>query len=81
MAFCSYSRLLNQPATICGQSSDYPGQVECVTLKDCTTDVTGHLATFKLSTDEGVATEMKLLLVRAGKILCETIPASSSLKR
>ena len=42
-------------------------------LKDCTKDVIGpgigHLASFKLSSDEGVGTEMKLLLARAGKYL------------
>ncbi len=67
MAFsCSYSRLLDQPGP-CGLSGDYPGQVECVPLKDCTKDVTGHLTTLKLSSDDGIATEMKLLLARAGK--------------
>jgi len=35
----------------------------------CTKDVIGHLASFKLSNDEGVGTEMKLLLARAGKHL------------
>lgn len=69
MAFsCSYSGLLDK-ASSCGLSSDYPGQLECVALKECTKDVTGHLATFKLSSDEGVGNEMKLLLARAGKSL------------
>ena len=68
MALCSYSTLLSN-ATTCGQSSDYPGQLECVALKDCTKDVIGHLASFKLSNDEGVGTEMKLLLARAGEHL------------
>lgn len=66
MAVCSYSTLLNTTSP-CGESSDYPGQVECVALKDCAKDVSGHLKTFKLSSDEGVGTEMKLLLARAGK--------------
>ena len=39
--------------TPCGQFSDYPGHFECVALKDCTKDITGHLASLKLSTDEG----------------------------
>ena len=58
--------------TPCGPSSDYPGQEECVTLKDCTKDVTGHLTTFKLSADEGSGTEMKLLLARAGNFFLQT---------
>lgn len=67
MAFCcSYSALLDKPTSPCGLSNDYPGQLECVPLKDCTKDVTGHLTSFKLSNDEGVGTEMKLLLARAG---------------
>ena len=65
MALCSYSTLLSN-ATLCGQSSDYPGQLECVALKDCAKDVIGHFTSFKLSNDEGVGTEMKLLLARAG---------------
>ena len=68
MALCSYSTSLSN-GTPCGQSSDYPGQLECVALKDCTKDIIGHLASFKLSSDEGVGTEMKLLLARAGKYL------------
>ena len=66
MAVCSYSTLLNTTSP-CGESIGYPGQVECVALKDCAKDVSGHLKTFKLSSDEGVGTEMKLLLARAGK--------------
>ena len=61
MALCSHTALLSQ-TTCCGQSSDYPGQFECVALKDSTRDITGHLASLKLSTNEGVGTEMKLLL-------------------
>lgn len=68
MALCSYRALLSKD-TPCGQSSDYPGQVECVALKDCVKDVTRHLTSFKLSADVGVGTEMKLLLARAGKYL------------
>ena len=45
----------------------YPGQLECITLKDCTKDVTGHLKTLNLSADEGLGSEIKLLLARAGK--------------
>ena len=68
MALCSYSILLSN-ATPCEQSSDYPGQLECVAVKDCTKDVISHLSSFKLSNDEGVGNEMKLLLARAGMYL------------
>ena len=53
MALCSYSTLLSQ-TTPCGQFSDYPSQFECVAPEDCTKDITGHLASLKLSTDEGI---------------------------
>lgn len=66
MALCSYVTLVGE-ATPCGKSPDYPGQLECVTLEDCTKDVTGHLSTLGLSADEGSRTEMKLLLARVGK--------------
>ena len=64
--FCSYITLQGRSST-CGQSSDYPGHQECVSLKGCTRDVSSHLASFKLSGDEGINTEMKLLLARAGE--------------
>ena len=67
MAFsCSYSALLNHRSP-CGLSKDYPSQLECVAVKDCRKDVTGHLSSLKLSADEGIGTEMNLLLARAGK--------------
>ena len=67
MAFrCSYSVLLNN-ASPCGLSSDYPSQHECVAVKDCKKDVTGHLS--KLRAHEGIETEMNLMLPRAGKYL------------
>ena len=67
MAFsCSYSALLNNPNP-CGLSRDYPSQLECVAVKDCRKDVSGHLSSLKLSADEGIETEMNLLLARAGK--------------
>ena len=69
--FSSYSTLLSL-TTPCGQSSDYPGHFECVALKDCTEDITGHLASLKLSTDDSIGTEMKLLLARAGKHFCNS---------
>jgi len=69
-ALSSCCKLLSN-ATPCVQPSDYPGQLECVALKNCTKDVIGHLENFKLSNDERVGTEMKLLLARAGKYLLE----------
>ena len=67
MAFsCSYSALLKNPS-LCGMSSDYPSQLECVAIKDCRKDVSGHLSSLKLSADEDVGTEMNLLLARASK--------------
>ena len=71
MAHCSYKALLGKvtpsKGTPCGQSEDYPGQLECIALKDCTKDGTGHLKTLNLSADEGLGSEIKLLLARAGK--------------
>ena len=71
MAHCSYKALLGKvtpsQGTPCGQSADYSGQLECIALKDCTKDVTGHLKTLNLSADEGLGSEIKLLLARAGK--------------
>ena len=71
MAHCSYKALLGKvtpsQGTPCGQSADYPGQLECIALKDCTKDVTGHLKTLNLSADEGLRSEINLLLARAGK--------------
>ena len=71
MAHCSYKALLGKvtpsQGTPCGQSTDYPGQMECIALTDCTKDVTGHLKTLNLSADEGLGSEIKLLLARAGK--------------
>ena len=66
MALCSYITLVGK-VTPCRRSPDYPGQVECITLEDCTKDVTGHLSTLGLSADEGSRTEIKLLLAKAGK--------------
>ncbi|CAH3032808.1 unnamed protein product [Porites lobata] len=70
MAHCSYKALLGKvtpsQGTPCGQSADYPGQLECIALKDCIKDVTGHLKTLNLSADEGLGSEINLLLARAG---------------
>ena len=64
---CSFSALI-QGATTCGLSSDYPGQVEVVPLRDCTRDVSGHCKLHGLSTDKALDSEYKLLLARAGNI-------------
>ena len=69
MASCSFSLLLDQ-ASSCGVNTDYPG-VECVSLKHCTTDISRHLQLCKISSDEGIDSEVTLLLARAGKLdLC-----------
>ena len=71
MAHCSYKALLGKVTlsqdTPCGQSADYPSQLECIALKDCTKDVTGNLKTLNLSADEGLGSEIMVLLARAGK--------------
>ena len=41
--------------------------MDFVRLKDCTKDVSGHLASLHISADLRVESEMKLLLARAGK--------------
>ena len=63
MAHCSYKALLGKVTPSQGTS----GQLECIALKDCTKDVTGHLKTLNLSADEGLGSEIELLLARAGK--------------
>ena len=62
MALCSYSTLLSQ-TTLCGQFSDYPGHFKCVALKDCTKDITGHLVSLKLRTDEGIGLNLNEVAV------------------
>ena len=65
---CSFSSLLDSPCP-CGLSTDYPGQVEVLSLRDCTKDVSGHLQLHGLSADTAVDSEYKLLLARAGNSL------------
>ena len=72
MDCCAYKTLLDKhieqtSSTPCGQSRDYPGDVGHIELKSCTRDVVGHLQSLKLSADEGINSELKLLLARAGK--------------
>ena len=63
MASCSFSALLER-VTACGLSSDYPGHVVVVSLKECTRDISRHL-----SADKVVDSEFKLLLARAGNVI------------
>ena len=65
---CSFSSSLDSPCH-CGLSTDYPAQVEVISLRDCTKDVSGHLQLHGLSVDTAVNSECKLLLARAGNNL------------
>ena len=55
---CSISALLD---------SDYTGQVEDESLKNCTRDISRHRQLHGLSEDNALDSECKLLLARAGK--------------
>ena len=48
-------------------SSDYPGQVEVESLRNCTRDIPRHRQLHGLSGDNALDSECKLLLARAGK--------------
>jgi len=63
MASCGFSALLER-VTACGFSSDCPGHVEVVSLKQCTRDISRHL-----SADKVVDSEFKLMLARAGDVI------------
>ena len=63
---CSFSGLLHD-ATPCGLSSDYPGQVEVLALRNCTREISRHCKLYGLKADTALDTEWKLLLARAGK--------------
>ena len=67
MAFCKYSTLVGGN---CGPSSENPANVECITIGQCTKDISGHLTFCKVSDDGGVDSESKLLLARAGRVFC-----------
>ena len=69
---CSFSSLL-EGATACGLSSDYPGQTEVISLKQCERDVSRHLEQHKLSGDKALDSECKLLLARAGNRLLHSL--------
>ena len=63
---CSFSAILDS-TTACGVSSDYPGQVEVESLRNCTRDISRHRQLHGLSADNALDSEFKLLLARAGK--------------
>ena len=72
MESCAYRTLLEtvntRESTPCGPSHDYPGDADLrVQLKDCSRDVTTHLATLGLSGDGHVNMETKLLQAPAGE--------------
>lgn len=70
MASCGYStrlKLLEVDPGTCGMSSDYPNETTYVTLKECDKDVSAHLKSLKCSADQGVSSEIALLLARAGQ--------------
>ncbi|CAB4024328.1 Hypothetical predicted protein [Paramuricea clavata] len=64
MAVCAFKNLVNE-SSVCGTSSEYT-ELHCISLKDCNRDVRRHLKLHKISNNEGVNNEMKLLLARAG---------------
>lgn len=63
---CSFSAALDS-TTACGLSSDYTGQVEVESLRNCTRDISRHRQLHGLSGDNALDSEFKLLLARAGK--------------
>ena len=58
MASTSFSALLKR-VTECGLSSDYPGHVEVVSLKECTRAISRH-PQLRPSADKAVDSEFKL---------------------
>ena len=67
MASCSFSAFLER-VTACGLSSDYPGHVEVVSLKECARAISRHLQLHGQSADKAVGSEFKLL-ARAGNVI------------
>ena len=55
MAVCALKNLADE-SSVCGMSSEYT-ELHCISLKDC--------KFYKISNDQGVNNEMKLLLARA----------------
>jgi len=69
MASCGYSKLLGNNSISCGASAKNPQFVECLSLSECTADVSQHLKSCKVGTQFGTEeiNEQKLLLARAGR--------------
>lgn len=63
---CSLLTLANGNST-CGDSQDYSGQSECISLVKCEQDITRRLEGCGISEDASLDNEVKLLLARAGK--------------
>ena len=63
MASTSFSALLKR-VTACGLSSDYPGHVEVVSLKECTRAISRHLQ-LRPSAGKAVDSEFKLFFLTA----------------
>ena len=66
MSMCQYSTLAGGS---CGPSTYNPSIVECVTLENCQKDVSNHRVFFKISDDDAISSESKLLLARAGEVV------------
>ena len=64
MAVCAFKNLVDE-SSVCGTSSEYT-ELHCISLKDCNRDVTRHPEFYKISNDQDVNNEMKLLLALAG---------------
>jgi hypothetical protein len=67
MASCGYSLLLENAGN-CGVSPEYLKQNVFLTLSDCQRDISDHLKFCKISGKKDLDSEMKLLLVRAGRM-------------
>ena len=65
MALCGYSSFIDGAR---GTSTESSANFECVTIRQCTKDILGHLAFCKVNIDVGVDCESKLQLARAGKV-------------
>jgi len=67
MASSSFSAFLER-VTACGLGSDYPGHLEVVSLKQCTSDISQHLQLHGQSAVKAVDSEFKLL-ARTGNVI------------
>lgn len=67
MASCRFSNLVGGP---CGPSSYNVLVTECISIKNCTKDISNHCALYKISDDVNLSgSESLLLLARAGKTI------------